>query len=65
MFSFYIILAYVQIVVNLRYTLRVFVQLYFQFFGYFLQTLLIRHNKEGHNGYLRDPRLVFVCLFVS
>ena len=30
MFSIYIILAYVQIVLNLRYTLRVFVQLYFQ-----------------------------------
>ena len=31
MFSIYIILAYVQIVLNfIRYTLRVFVQLYFQ-----------------------------------
>ena len=30
MFTIYIILAYVKIVVNLRYTLRVFVQLYFQ-----------------------------------
>jgi len=30
MFSIYIILAYVQIVVNLCYTLRVFVRLYFQ-----------------------------------
>ena len=39
-FSIYIILAYVQIVVDLRYTLRVFVQLYFQLFGCFSQTLL-------------------------
>jgi len=31
MFSIYIILAYVQIVVNLCYTLRVFVGLNFQF----------------------------------
>ena len=31
MFSMYIILAFVQIVVNLRYTIRVFVLLYFQF----------------------------------
>ena len=29
--KFYIILAYVQIVVNFCYTLRLFVQLYFQF----------------------------------
>jgi len=31
MFSIYILLAYVQIVVNLCYTLRVFVRLYCQF----------------------------------
>ena len=56
MFFIYIILAYVQIVVNLRYTLRVFVQLYFLFFCYFFAEIvdnsmllsLIRHNKEGH-----------------
>ena len=40
MFCIYIILAYIEIVVNLCYTLRVFVSLYFSF-CYFAQTLLI------------------------
>ena len=42
MFFMYFILAYVQIVVNLRYTLRVFVQLYFQFLLLFAETDIMK-----------------------
>ena len=46
MFSIYIILAYVRIVVNLiPYTRRVFVQLYFQFFWLLFADVVDNNSK--------------------